>query len=329
MSAKRYRYTGMERDDETGLAYHSARHYAPWLGLWTATDPLGIGADISRWRYTENPIALADPSGFAPPSAAELQALREDVETTRREAIATAKQLLHEAREELRSAESMLASLHDSPIELREKAAAHYRNAEINYAAAMDRLDLVKQVGFLPWDQVGQLQTVKFLALEQQRSISEDAALLAANYDPTEDARENRRQFWHEVAEGTAEQFGITDAAELVEAGEVFVENPDWGTAANLGEKAVPVVAMAVGPKVKGPKTKVPKGKAPNNARAIPKRKAADDGHSFAYEPARDNIPTIEREWQAWDINDARSRSGCEDVASQIKDHIGGKIFRI
>ncbi|MCK5014073.1 MAG: VCBS repeat-containing protein [Candidatus Omnitrophica bacterium] len=36
---KRYRYTGMERDEETGLNYHGARYYAPWLGLWTSCDP--------------------------------------------------------------------------------------------------------------------------------------------------------------------------------------------------------------------------------------------------------------------------------------------------
>ncbi len=30
-TAKRYRYTGMERDEESGLAYHTAR-YLPWLG---------------------------------------------------------------------------------------------------------------------------------------------------------------------------------------------------------------------------------------------------------------------------------------------------------
>ncbi|HPG76915.1 MAG TPA: RHS repeat-associated core domain-containing protein, partial [Rhodoglobus sp.] len=36
VSAKRYRYTGMERDEETGLAYHTARYYASWLGRWTA-----------------------------------------------------------------------------------------------------------------------------------------------------------------------------------------------------------------------------------------------------------------------------------------------------
>jgi RHS repeat-associated protein len=37
---KRYRYTGMERDDESGLAYHTARYYIPWLGRWLSADPL-------------------------------------------------------------------------------------------------------------------------------------------------------------------------------------------------------------------------------------------------------------------------------------------------
>ena len=32
--AKRYRYTGMERDEETGFNYHSARYYVTWLGRW-------------------------------------------------------------------------------------------------------------------------------------------------------------------------------------------------------------------------------------------------------------------------------------------------------
>jgi hypothetical protein len=31
VSLKRYRYTGKERDEETGLYYHGARYYAPWL----------------------------------------------------------------------------------------------------------------------------------------------------------------------------------------------------------------------------------------------------------------------------------------------------------
>ena len=43
VSRKRYRYTGKERDEETGLYYHGARYYAPWLGRWTAADPIGLG----------------------------------------------------------------------------------------------------------------------------------------------------------------------------------------------------------------------------------------------------------------------------------------------
>jgi len=39
VSTKRYRYTGMERDEETGLNYHTARYYAPWIVRWTSVDP--------------------------------------------------------------------------------------------------------------------------------------------------------------------------------------------------------------------------------------------------------------------------------------------------
>src|SRR5438046_5475496 len=38
---KRYRYTAMERDEESALTYHGARYCAPWLGRWIALDPAG------------------------------------------------------------------------------------------------------------------------------------------------------------------------------------------------------------------------------------------------------------------------------------------------
>jgi RHS repeat-associated protein len=41
--SKRYRFTGMERDEETGLQYHSQRYYCPWLGRWDRPDPIGLG----------------------------------------------------------------------------------------------------------------------------------------------------------------------------------------------------------------------------------------------------------------------------------------------
>ena len=64
VSLKRYRYTGKERDDETGLGYHRARYYASWLGRWTATDPSGLHDSVNLFSYvTGNPIILHDPNG--------------------------------------------------------------------------------------------------------------------------------------------------------------------------------------------------------------------------------------------------------------------------
>jgi RHS repeat-associated protein len=64
VSAKRYRYTGKERDEETGLYYHGARYYAPWLGRWTSADPKGIGDGPNVYLYVgNNPISYLDPDG--------------------------------------------------------------------------------------------------------------------------------------------------------------------------------------------------------------------------------------------------------------------------
>jgi RHS repeat-associated protein len=64
VSLKRYRYTGKERDEETGLNYHAARYYAPWLSRWTACDPVSAG-ETSVYEYCHgNPIGFSDPSGL-------------------------------------------------------------------------------------------------------------------------------------------------------------------------------------------------------------------------------------------------------------------------
>jgi RHS repeat-associated protein len=71
VEAKRYRYTGRERDEESGLYHNGARYHAPWLGRWTSTDPAGSEADPNLYRYSRNaPVMLKDPGGMDPPGAA-------------------------------------------------------------------------------------------------------------------------------------------------------------------------------------------------------------------------------------------------------------------
>jgi len=62
--ARRYRYTGRERDEETGLYYNTLRYYAPWLARWTSPDPAGSKDGDNLYRYTrDNPIRFFDPTG--------------------------------------------------------------------------------------------------------------------------------------------------------------------------------------------------------------------------------------------------------------------------
>lgn len=71
--AKRYRYTGMERDEETGLSYHTARFYMPWLGRWCSTDPIGIKDNICLYSYAQN-----RPSSYIDKNGRQSQASEED-----------------------------------------------------------------------------------------------------------------------------------------------------------------------------------------------------------------------------------------------------------
>jgi RHS repeat-associated protein len=64
-TAKRYRYTGKEQDEETGFAYHGARYYVSWLGRWASGDPIGIRDGVNIFVYvSNNPILKMDSSGL-------------------------------------------------------------------------------------------------------------------------------------------------------------------------------------------------------------------------------------------------------------------------
>jgi RHS repeat-associated protein len=64
VSLKRFRHTGKERDEESGLYYHGARYYAPWVGKWITSDPAGILGGINLYEYCRSkPIRCVDPFG--------------------------------------------------------------------------------------------------------------------------------------------------------------------------------------------------------------------------------------------------------------------------
>ena len=63
-SQKRYRFTGKERDAESGLYYFGARYYAPWLARWGSCDPMGHLDGLNLYSYVSNrPTILIDQTG--------------------------------------------------------------------------------------------------------------------------------------------------------------------------------------------------------------------------------------------------------------------------
>jgi len=61
---KRYRYSGKERDEESGLCYYGARFLAPWMGIWVSSDPAGMIDGTNLYCFSRNnPVSLSDSSG--------------------------------------------------------------------------------------------------------------------------------------------------------------------------------------------------------------------------------------------------------------------------
>jgi RHS repeat-associated protein len=60
---KRYRFTGEERDEESGLGYHQARYFASWQARWISPDPLAR-ATGNLYSYAGNsPMKRVDLNG--------------------------------------------------------------------------------------------------------------------------------------------------------------------------------------------------------------------------------------------------------------------------
>ena len=63
---KRYRFTGMERDEESGLAFHHMRYLNLTLARWISADPIGIAGGMNLFAAVSgNPLGRTDKSGTA------------------------------------------------------------------------------------------------------------------------------------------------------------------------------------------------------------------------------------------------------------------------
>ncbi|MDB5200367.1 MAG: spvB [Chitinophagaceae bacterium] len=79
IAAKRYRYTGKERDEETGFSYHGARYYLPWLLRWMSCDPGGLVDGLNLYSYARNsPVVYKDLTG----NDSESEILKKGAETS-------------------------------------------------------------------------------------------------------------------------------------------------------------------------------------------------------------------------------------------------------
>ena len=69
---KRYRFSGKERDEESGLSYHGARYCISYLGKWISPDPVGSSESLNVYLYVKNnPINRIDLSGNRSTSSQE------------------------------------------------------------------------------------------------------------------------------------------------------------------------------------------------------------------------------------------------------------------
>jgi RHS repeat-associated protein len=141
---KRYRFTGKERDEESGLNYHGARYYAAWFGRWVSCDPSGAVGGVNLYRYSRNkPVALVDPSGMSPSDdpidkAARAEAAQ-SVKTIRKE-LAHSQAQLSEARTDREDLAGRIANQKTYIQKLKAQSMLPEIKEEENYLRHLERM---------------------------------------------------------------------------------------------------------------------------------------------------------------------------------------------
>lgn len=186
VSLKRYRYTGKERDEETGFNYHSARYCAPWLARWTSCDPKGLVDGPNFYRYArDNPIRLTDPSGNIPidgskhsraDTSPDETTVSGDYKTFAGKLEARADELLHQSKEGRKQAES----LRGQAVGLQELSRSAAKQGKVDQSAdwAREASQLNQQAGRLE-RRANQLEEASFQLLQ----FAAEVRNLAASWD--------------------------------------------------------------------------------------------------------------------------------------------------
>jgi RHS repeat-associated protein len=167
--ARRYRYTGKERDEESGLYYHGARYYAPWLCRWTAADPIGIKDGLNIYLYvTNNPVRLWDPEGTL---SADNQTFVDDTKTYLTARVKEVQQDINtktaavdaQIAKERPTTEALLGKKYDKKVKKDASFANTISKQDfINQAIAKTRADELKARGIDKLtDQLNKLQGLK------------------------------------------------------------------------------------------------------------------------------------------------------------------------
>jgi len=86
---KSFRYSGKERDEESGMYYYGVRYYLPWVGRWGSCDPLAKDEGLNSYSFVLlQPINFVDKVGLSsdtPDADVEIEFGRMNVEDMNKE----------------------------------------------------------------------------------------------------------------------------------------------------------------------------------------------------------------------------------------------------
>ena len=205
-AAKRYKYTGMERDEETGLSYHSARYYLPWLGRWLSGDPIGVEGNINIFAYIQNPVSNFDSNGLSPKKGDFISGNEEEI----------------------------LINL-EKKYKVEEGSLAFY----VNSKNQRDQRQLKQLVG-----KTFEIGDYKYTYLATE-IVQKDGINFTLFHHFKKEAKPKEEKWYHTVLDFVGMIPVIGEAADLINAG-IYAWEGDWKNVALSASSAIPIAGNAV-----------------------------------------------------------------------------------